>query len=350
MAATSGTYNFQSVEVETLIRDAYENIGIEPEFITPQKLDSARRSINLLLLEWINKSTNLWTLQSDFLLINEFQTKYILENYVSDLTEVNLRTSSRQLDGTAASSSGGVAANAFDANKETACTQTAANGNISYDYGEGVTQTIDFFGIIANATEDYTLAVEVSNDNVNWYNILTIEKQSYVKGNLYWFDIFAPMNARYYRVRESGGATLDIQELYFNNNILDTTISSLSRNEYLQLPQKNITGRPSVYYFDRTIEPSISIWPSPSSIYNVISYSYIKLMQDVGLYSNAIEIPSRFYPALVTGLSFKLALKFNNQVAEIFNSEYQDSFNLASIEDSEINTISIRPSWNSSGQ
>ena len=79
MANTSGLYNFQSLEVEKLIREAYENIGISPEFITPQKLESARRSINLILLEWMNKTTNLWTIRSNFLALNEFQTKYFLK-------------------------------------------------------------------------------------------------------------------------------------------------------------------------------------------------------------------------------------------------------------------------------
>ena len=349
MTDTSGTYNFQSVQVEPLIRDAYENIGVAPEFITPQKLESARRSINLLLLEWMNKSTNLWTLNSSFLSLKALQNKYSLENYVSDLTEVNLRTSTRQLNGTPASSNGGVAANAFDANNTTACTQNGDNGNISYDYGEGNEQNIVFFGITSNADNiTYTLNIEASNDNGTWFSILTIPSQIYKKDQLYWFDITNPTEARYYRIKETGGNTLNIQEIYFNNNVIDTVISSISRNEYLQLPQKNVTGRPSVYYFDRTIAPSISIWPTPSSMYNAIEYSYKKMIQDVGLYSNTLEIPSRFYSALVMGLSFKLALKFNNQIAEMLNREYQNIFNLATIEDSEANIISIRPNWNSS--
>lgn len=345
MTDTSGTYNFQSVQVEPLIRDAYENIGVAPEFITPQKLESARRSINLLLLEWMNKSTNLWTLNSGFLSLKSLQNKYSLENYVSDLTEVNLRTSTRQLNGTPESSNGGVAANAFDKNNTTACTQDAPDGNISYDYGEGSEQNIVFFGITSNADITYTLSIEASNDNGTWFSVLNIPSQIYKKDQLYWFDITSPAEARYYRIRETEGATLNIQEIYFNNNVTDTVISSISRNEYLQLPQKNVTGRPSVYYFDRTITPSISVWPTPSSMYNAIEYSYKKMMQDVGLYTNTLEIPSRFYPALVMGLSFKLALKFNSQMAEMLNGEYQNTFNLATMEDSEENTISIRPSW-----
>lgn len=345
MANSSGSYDFLSVQVEPLIRDAYENIGLAPEMLTPQKLDSARRSINLLLIEWINKSTNLWTLHSGFLALNEFQTSYILPNYVSDITEINLRTSTRQLNGIPASSNGGIAANAFDNNKATACAQDQADGNISYDYGEENSQVIDFIGVTSAQNTEYSLAIENSADNVSWDEILQIPKQAYPKGSLLWFAVNTPSSARYYRVRETGGATLAIAEIYFNNNVTDTVIGSISRNEYLSLPEKNITGRPSSYYFDRKITPVLNLWPTPSNLYNAAQYSYKKMIQEVGLYTNSLEIPARFYPALVSGLSYKLSLKYNNQITDMLMAEYQESFSLASIEDSEDNIISIAPSW-----
>ena len=57
MPSTSGTYDFQSIEVELIIREAFERIGISGEFIEPIKLDSAKRSINFLLC-FINFSLN----------------------------------------------------------------------------------------------------------------------------------------------------------------------------------------------------------------------------------------------------------------------------------------------------
>ena len=345
MANTSGSYDFLSVQVEPLIRDAYENIGIAPEMLTPQKLDSARRSINLLLLEWMNKSTNLWTLHIGFLALNEFQSAYVLPNYVSDLTEVNLRSSNRVLGGTPASSNGGIAANAFDGNASTACTQDAPDGNISYDYGAEMSQNISFCGITSHANLTYNLNVEASNDNANWQNILTIPAKAFTAGQLYWFDIPTPTNARYYRIREVGGATLNISEIYLNNNVNDTVIGSISRNEYLSLPEKKLTGRPSSYYFDRKITPILNLWPAPSNLYNAIEYSYKKMMQDAGLYTNSLDIPARFYPALTTGLSYKLSLKYNNQIADMLMAEYQENFSLATIEDSADNIISVIPRW-----
>lgn len=343
MLPTSGTFNFQSIQIELIIREAFERIGILGEFVEPQKLDSAKRSIDLLLLEWMNKSINLWTLNYDYLPLVTSQVQYKLPVTVSNIIQANLRTSTRQLDGVAASSNGGVAAQAFDGNPLTACTQNAVNGNISYDYGAGVTQQINFVGIQSNVDRIYNLIIESSINNVDWLTLIDPFDLIFTKGENEWFDVPTPIDARAYRIRETGGAILDIQEIYFNNNILDMPISNVSRYEYLTYPNKRLQGRPSIYYLDRQITPILNLWPAPSNQYNCLQYSYKEMIQDAGaFYTNALEIPSRFYPALIWGLSYQLALKYNPQVAAAFKGEYEQSFNLATISDSESVNISIR--------
>ena len=342
MPLTSGTFNFQSIQVELIIREAFERIGILGEFVESQKLDSAKRSIDLLLIEWMNKSTNLWTLANAYLPLVTGKGQYTLPVTVNNIIQANLRTSSRQLNGTPASSAGGIAANAFDDNPNTACTQNATNGNISYDYGEGFTQQITFVGIQSNITTTYSIVVESSADNVNWTTLQILEPQTFTIGVNAWFDIRIPVNARAYRIRETGGATLDIQEIYFNNNIFDFAISNVSRYEYLAYPNKALQGRPSVYYFDRQLVPILNLWPTPSNQYNCLFYSYKQAMQDVGtLFTNAVQIPARFYPALVWGLSWNLALKYKPDIAGMLKAEYEQSFNEATIDDSENTVIRI---------
>jgi len=342
MLPTSGTFNFQSIQIELIIREAYERIGILGEFVEPQKLESAKRSIDLLLLDWMNKSINLWTLRTAYLGLVTGQGQYILPQTVSDIFQVNLRTSTRQLNGTPGSSAG-TAADAFDGNPLTSCDQNPnINGNISYDYGANVTQQINFIAVTSQVTRVYTLNVETSADNATWTLLQSIPAQSVAANVNYWFDIIAPIDARYYRIIETGGAVLNIQELYFNNNVLDTPISNVSKDEYLTYPNKKLQTRPSVYYLDRTITPILNIWSTPSSLYNCIQYSYKQMIQDSGgFYSYGLEIPSRFYPALIWGLSYQLALKFNPQSAAMLKSEYEESFNIATKEDSESVNISI---------
>ena len=59
--ATSGVWNF-NLDIGDIIEEAYERIGQEVR--TGYQLRTARRSLNLLLLEWQNKGLNLWTVKS----------------------------------------------------------------------------------------------------------------------------------------------------------------------------------------------------------------------------------------------------------------------------------------------
>jgi len=336
MHNTSGTYDFQSIEVELIIREAFERIGISGEFVEPIKLDSAKRSINFLLLDWMSKSINLWTLKSFYMTLIEGQREYKLATEVSDIIQANLRTSTRQLNGTASSSEGN-AANAFDGDSSTACTQVTPGGDITYDYGEGVTQQITFFGIQSNVETNPNLLVEISLDNINWVTILSIlpNEHTLVVGVIEWFDIPTPYDARYFRVSSFSDEPLDIQEIYFNNNTLDFAITNVSKYEYNNYPNKYLQGRPSVYYLDRQSDPIVNIWPTASEQYNCLFISYKEMMQDAGSYTNSLDIPSGFYPALVWGLSWHLALKYNPSLAEMLKNEYEQSFTIATNEDTE---------------
>lgn len=359
MPETSGTYNFQSVNVEILIRQAFRKIGISGEFLELEKLDTAKTAINLLLLEWLNKSSNLWTLQSEFLPLITNQSKYTLPTTVSNIIQVNLRTSTRILNGTPQTNTGssydngggGTAADAFDGNPDTACTQTVTNGNISYDYGVGITQQINFVGITSFVEANYTIVIESSPDTVVWTTLLQLEQQTFEAGVNHWFDIPAPISTKAYRIRETGGATLDIAAIYFNNNIFDLPISNISRYEYYLLPNKNYSSRPTTYYLDRGFaEPTLFIWPTPTNQYNCLQYSYKEVMQDVGLYTETLEIPARFYPALVAGLSYQLAINYNPEKAQILKIDYEISLKEAQDEDTEDIPINIIGDYTASGE
>lgn len=353
MLLTSGTYNFQSVEIELLIREAYERIGILGEFVEYQKLDSAKRSIDLIFLDWMNKSVNLWTLGITYLPLITSQSTYNLPVIVSDIIQASIRTSTRQLEGTATSSAGGTAANAFDGNPATACTQTAPNGNIQYNYGvdglgNSITQKINFVGIQPNDTNLYNIVIENSLDGITWNTLLTQEINC-VAGVNNWFDIITPTAAQYYRLRATTGTTLNIQELYFNNNINDILMSNISRYGYYSFSNRQYESQPNIYYLHRDITPVLHIYPTPSSQFNCMFYSYKQMIQDTGdLYTNTVEIPSRFYVALISRLAYELALKYRSndlQYLQLLKSESDSTFGVATTEDSPNLSITIQPNY-----
>ena len=334
MATTSGTYNFQSPQSEQIITDAYERVGIVPDLLTFQKIQTAQRSINFTLAAWINKGLNLWTVKREMLAIYNNQNTYNLPMATSDILEATIRTSNRNLGGTAFSSTG-VAQNAFDNNPATACTQTAPNGNIGYTWGQSQ-YAIAMVGVQSNATLTYTLVFEYSNDNINWIQVGAPIAQTYNQGIILLFVISVPTLGSYFRIRETGGATLNIQELYFNTALNDTIVTRLSRAEYIAIPQKNQTGRPTSFYVDRQINPVLILWPTPNTLYNNLFYTRVEMPQDIGSMTNTPEIPSRFLEALTANLAYRLALKEGKlDRVQILKALSDEEYNIAGQEDRE---------------
>lgn len=58
--STSGTTDF-NLSIDDLIEEAYERCGMR--MTSGYQLSSARRSINLLFLDWANRGLNLWTIE-----------------------------------------------------------------------------------------------------------------------------------------------------------------------------------------------------------------------------------------------------------------------------------------------
>lgn len=357
MTIVSGTYNFQSLENDDLILECFERIGFAGDQLVPVQINSAKRSLNFLLLDWISKSINLWTINKLYLPLNTGQSKYTLDTSITDILEVLQRTFTRQLNGTAQSNTaatydgagGGDPLLAFDNNFSTFCVQNVADGNISYTYGPGVSQSITFIGIRSNTDTNYNLVVEYSNDNATWstLNVDWTHPYNYQEGVTRWADVITPVSAMTYRVREIGGATLSLQEIYFGNTTIDLKISPVSRDTYLSYSQKYLQGRPTTYYFDKSLVPTINIWPTPTNDYLVLQYSYVKTMPDAGEFYNTTSVPARMYPALAAGLTWMVSVKYKPELADSFKAQYDEAFTLATANDSENVDITIGYDLNS---
>jgi hypothetical protein len=138
-----------------------------------------------------------------------------------------------------------------------------------------------------------------------------------------------------YRIRETGGGTLNITEIYFGNNTIDLKMSPISRDTYLSFAQKFLQARPTTYYFEKTLIPKINIWPTPTSDYQVLQYSFIQTMYDAGTFFNTTSVPAKMYPALAAGLTWMLAVKYKPEMADSLKAQYEETFALATSKDSE---------------
>ena len=86
---TSGTAIFNP-DVAELIEESYERIGYEG--VTGYDVRTARRSLNLLSLEWANRQVNLWTIDSATVILLPSQATYTLPADTIDLLDVIIRT------------------------------------------------------------------------------------------------------------------------------------------------------------------------------------------------------------------------------------------------------------------
>lgn len=332
--ATSNAYTFSDTPVDQLMAEAFEQCGFVSDTVSGLQIVSASRSLDLMFSEWVNKGLNLWTVEKNMASVVPGQSYYNLPPATIDIAELTLANPIRQLGGTPSASSGN-AANAFDGNPATACTQTAPNGWIAYDYGIGNQFPIEHVGVQSNQSLSYTLSIEYSFDNITWFQVLTPSLQSYIAGQIVWFVVPIAISARYWRIIETGGATLDIQELYFSVPGQSRILSRLSRSEYMSLPNKGVIASATTYWVNRTVTPVLILWPVPDTSYQTMIFTRRRYIQDVGAYINQLDAPQRFLDAVTSGLAARLALKFAPDKYEMLAGLASAAYDLSASEDRE---------------
>src|SRR6056300_1160284 len=58
---------------------------------------------------------------------------------------------------------------------------------------------------------------------------------------------------------------VDLLEVVLRRGGTDYDITKISRSDYLSVPTKTTTGRPSQFYFNRQVLPQITMWPTPEN-------------------------------------------------------------------------------------
>jgi hypothetical protein len=120
----------------------------------------------------------------------------------------------------------------------------------------------------------------------------------------------------------------------------DINISRISVSTYATIPNKNATGRPIQVYIDRAVTtPTITVWPVPdgSTTYTFV-YWRMRRIEDVGTGVNTPDVGFRFYPALVSGLAYYIAMKMPEVPIDRrmeLKQDYEQQFQLAAEEDRE---------------
>ena len=104
--------------------------------------------------------------------------------------------------------------------------------------------------------------------------------------------------------------------------------SPISRSTYLNYTVKTSGGRPTQFYFEKTINPTLYLYPAADVAYTVV-YSAMLRMKDSGAYTNNAEIPFSFLPCLTAGLAYYIALKYAPERTQILKIAYEEEFRRA---------------------
>lgn len=310
--ATSNQYNFPAISADYVVRDAFERCGITNNKISPLMLESGKRSLNFLLAEWPNYGLNLFTVQQAILPLYEGQNRYeVPQTILEKVLECNLLNTNRMLDGTPYSSAGGDATQPFMSTPTGSCQQTSANGYISYLYS--TTEPIVIVGVMSQTTQNYTLSFDCSflDDPADgdWINLLNTPIQTYYYDQPVYYVVPFTKSAVNWRVRETGGATLNISQIYFNIPYQSQPMVAVGRDLYFQYNINNVEGASTTYWFDRALQPSLNVYPVASSQYEFIIYNYVNIIQDINSFFDSMPITGRFLNAACAGLAAKLAEK-----------------------------------------
>ena len=308
--AFSGTVGATVINVQTLIDHGARRCGKLAEELTSEQVLSARQSLYFLLSNLGNRGIQFWTITKKVIGAQVDNYLYYLPKGTIDLWNVLYRTMDRP-DGAYTSSAGGTVANVYDGDTQTICTQTSANGNIAVNYGTSNPIYIGSIGFLPAATGTWSIIYEYSIDGTTWSTLVDLGAIDVVNGTWVWTDITAGQTVAYYRIRAYAGTTLSLRELYFGNNSLEVQMSSLNRDDYTNLPNKNFTAnQPYQYWYDRTIPlPSLYIWPTPSTAFVQIVCWYSRQIEDVGSLTDELEIPQRWYEAVQMMLAHRMALE-----------------------------------------
>ena len=137
---------------------------------------------------------------------------------------------------------------------------------------------------------------------------------------------------------------VDILEVVLRRGGIDYEIERIGRGEYATLPDKTTQGRPSQFYFDRTISPTINLWAVPDSATDILVYYYVRRIQDADILQNTFDLPFRFFPCMVAGLAYYLAMKRAPERVQMLKAIYEEEFQRAADEDEDRVPLKLQPS------
>tara|TARA_R110000822_G_scaffold302583_1_gene426833 strand:- start:1316 stop:1984 length:669 start_codon:yes stop_codon:yes gene_type:complete len=140
-----------------------------------------------------------------------------------------------------------------------------------------------------------------------------------------------------------GTSTIDILSAVLRRDGVDYSIDRVSRDDYLNIPDKATQSRVSQFYVNRQISPILKVWPTPDNSTDVLVYNRLVRVNDAGNAQNTLGVPFRFFPALAAGLAYYLSIKRAPQRTQLLKAVYEEELERAMSEDRDRASFNIAP-------
>jgi hypothetical protein len=282
------------------------------EELTVEQVQAAKQSLFFILSNLINQGINYWCINKKVYGLKPDQYQYLLPQGGNDVLNALYRRLNRPTPATGGGyfASSGNSGLAFDNNVLTSDVQTSPNGHIGIDYGPNNAVYAGSIGILPATSGSFHILLEWSSDGITWNLLEDTGATTWVNGEWLWYDIDPGVTCQYYRMRETGGGTLNVAEFYVGNNSTEVTMSRLNRDDYTNLPNKNFTAnQPYQYWLNRTIpQATITLWPAPSDPFVQMTIWYSRQIMDVGDLYGELEIPQYSFQAIQCMLAHQMSL------------------------------------------
>ena len=297
---TTGTTSF-NLDLNNLVEDAFERCG--QELRTGYDLRTARRSLNLMTIEWANRGINLWTVEPGQIALTEDRLMYPLPTDTIDLLDMVTRTGTGQ-------NQQDININRISESTYITIPNKNATGRpiqvwINRQSGQENPTTITLNETLTATDTTITLSSTVG---LAQFGFIKIDSETIQYGGISGVTITDCIRG----VNNTTAATHTTATKIFVQNL-----------------------------------PTVNVWPAPdqSSMYTFVYYR-LRRIQDAGTGLTVEDIPFRFIPCMVAGLASYLAMKLPNVAPErimMLRQDYEAAFQLAADEDREKASVRFVP-------
>ena len=130
-----------------------------------------------------------------------------------------------------------------------------------------------------------------------------------------------------------------------NADPIDRIILPISRTEYASYPNKEQQGFTTVFWFDRLIAPTVTLWPVPDGTSaQYLKYYRVRRIQDSNLQGGQnVEIPYLWLDAFAYGLASRLAQIWNPPLIQMLKPLADEAYQVAADQNVETAATYISP-------